>query len=177
MQEQVESDHPDKTFADLRQRLGLGKSEVVHGNVAAGQDDGHHAYGIVEVPRLGRNVDKLVGNALYGQLGVQNLPSVDAHRGIDLELSRHELPNTLGKRLTGQFVHFGSRKAERTLAQGLCRSYLLADHHEASLQETVFGREQGHHVAIELEPEQHDDHADEVGKEESCKLRQTDVFP
>ena len=50
-------------------------------------------------------------------------------------------------------------------AEGGAQAYLLAQDDVVALHERILGREDGLDVAIELDAEQHGEHAEEVGKE------------
>ena len=176
MNAKVESNERDESFAHLGQRTVLRKTEVIHGDIATRKDDGHKRGVFAECPFLLGNIDKLIRNALDGEFGIQHLFAVDAHRGVDLKLSSRELPHPVDERLCGKVFNLGWCERKRTLADGLSRSHLLADHYIVGLQESVFRGEQGYYIAIELVSQQHDGHSDEIGEYEPHKLRNADMF-
>ena len=63
------------------------------------------------------------------------------------------------------------------IRQAAQRAHLLAHNHVVLLHETVALRKHRQHVLIKLYAQQHNHHTAQVGQEESCQLRHTDVLP
>ena len=154
----------------------MGKAEVVDGKVGLRQDDGHYPIFGREVPFGEVNINKRIGHALEEHLRADLSQAFDAHAAAHLVLAGREGSYPLGKGLRSEFVDVSLREGVcRAEADGTQRRYAFAQDEVVGTNEAVFLREDGFHVAIELQAHQDNHHAQKVGKEEACQLRQTDV--
>ena len=128
------------------------------------------------VPIVQRDVDEVVGDAFQKNLRIEDGRSVHAHACIDLELIAGESPGLADERLGCHVGKLRCRERRGTPRQGAGRTDTLADHDVVGFHKTVFGREHGQHVAIELNAQQHDEHTEEIGKEKAHELRYADML-
>ena len=174
--EDVEVDHPHETVADFRQRTALGKAKVIHCDIGTRQDDGHDMVARRVFPTALGRVDEMIGDALEEELRVEHVDPVDTHIGFHLIFCGGEGAHAGGKWLILHVVDLSGRESVGSSGDGVAHANLLADDDIVGLHEGVFRCEDGHHVAIELIAQQHDEHAKEVGKEKSHKLGYADML-
>ena len=156
--------------------MALGETEVVHGDIGAGQNHRHHIVALLPLPQVALGVDKGVGDALKGNFGVEHLLSVHAHRGLSLVLYGGELAHCLGKGLCLQVVYLPPAEGIGAAREGRGGTNLLVDNQIVALHEAVARGEDWNDVAIELIAQQHDEHAEKIGEEEAGKLRHADML-
>ena len=77
----------------------------------------------------------------------------------------------------GKVIYLTARKLVATPRKDIGCAHALAQDKIVGFQEAVLGRENGQDIVIELEAQQHDKHAHEVGEKESRELRNTDMLP
>ena len=177
MNEYTKVDHAHKPLAYLRQRMALCKPEVVHCQVDTRQNDRHCSVAGPVFPVTFLRIDKDIGNAFEVDFTiVQHACPVHAHVGVGLIGCCCEPTDATYERLTAEIVDLGIGKRVAAAADSARSSYLFVDDKEVVLHETVFGGEHGNDILIELKAQKDDQHAEEIGKKEACKLRNTDVL-
>ena len=79
--------------------------------------------------------------------------------------------------LAAKVFNFCWREIVGKSAQGGSHTDFLAHYHVVAAHEGVFGREDGHHIVIELNAQQNDEHAEKISKEKAYKLTYADMLP
>ena len=154
----------------------VGKAEIVHIDIGTRQDDGNGLLAFRVFPVVKGYVDAFIRDALDRQFGIQDALPVDAHVSFHLVLSRGKCPDATHKSLTAKGFHFWSREIMWAPAQGRTHANLLAHDHIVAAHERVFGREDRDDIVIELNAQQHDEHAKKIGKEKADKLAYADML-
>ena len=157
--------------------MALGKAKVIHCEIDARQNDGYNLVAGRVFPVAHLCVYKLIGNAFKANLAiVQHRSAVDTHVCIYLIGGIREFTNTAYKWLLTQIVNLFVGKGVATAIDCVCSSYLLVDNQKVAFHKTVFGSEHRSHIFIELPTQKYNQHAEEVGEKEACKLRNTNVL-
>ena len=175
-QSQVELDHGDDALGEPGQVLRLREAEVVQGQIAARQDDGHlrppDALRIVGGPF---HIHEVIGHTLEKHIGAHAY-ATHRERAIDLETRGREDAHTLGKGLRSEFLNVGGGEGLSLAAEGGGGGNTLGDDDVGVLHHAVLGGEGGDDIFVELHGEQHDEHPQEVGQEEARQLPDADVL-
>ena len=156
--------------------MTLGESEVIHINIGTREDDWHFLGSWRILPVLERHIDEAVGHTLKEKFAVQYIHAVDAHLGIYLIFRRGELSHLLHELLVSDIIYLSTREGIGAAADGISHTYLLAHDEIVGFHETVFLCEDRQHVLVKLEAEKDDEHTEEIGKGETCKLRYADML-
>ena len=122
------------------------------------------------------NVDKGIGYALEEHVCAELCHTADAHAAGHFVLAGCEVADAFCEGLAGEVVYLtlGEGAVGSQSDGGQSRDTLVEDK-IVGADEAVLGREDWLYVTIELQAEQHNEHAQEVGEEEASQLRQTDV--
>ena len=120
--------HAYKPFVYFGQRMVLGETEVVHGDITSRKDNRHQAIALRIVPIIERNINEWVGNAFEKQFRVKYLHAANAHRCLCLVCRRGELAHAFNERLSLKVGYLVFRETRMLLPQGVSHAYFLANH-------------------------------------------------
>ena len=168
--------HVDDSFRDLRQITALGKSEIIEVEVIARKDDRYFLLSRFEMPFVQVHIHIAIryGFEEHGGREIQT-ELFHTHSGRYLELRRGKLAHPFREGLIFDFLDVRSRERAALAYKRAEGTHLLAHDDIVLLHETVAFCKDGCHILIELDAEEDDDHATQIGKEETNQLSQADM--
>ena len=157
--------------------MALGEPKVIHGQVNARQNNRHSPVTGVVLPVAQFCVYKSIGNTFEADFAVvEHRSAVHTHVSINLVGCSRELSHTADKRLLAQIINLFIRECVAATADSTRCAYLLVDNQKVALHETVFSGEHRSNIIVELIAQQNNQHAEKIGKEETCKLWNADML-
>ena len=125
-----------QVLTELGEGLGGCETEVVEGQVTAGQDDGDGSLAGRIVPVLVADIDKFIGYGLEEEFRTHGL-AAQGHLGPYAVLAGGEGPYLAGEGLGGDVVNFLLREGSVVTREAIEGFYLLAHHEVVALHESV----------------------------------------